>query len=280
MPTGTVDFEDGGTSIGTGTLNASGVATFSTPSLDVGSHSIVANYLGDANNPATSSAALSQVVNKDVTSLSLTSSNNPSVEGQPVTFTATLRPGYGKAGGEQIGFYEGGTQIGAGALANGVATFTTSSLRPGTHYIKAHYAGDADRDAITSDPLSQQVTERGDLVTTLRSERDLGMFAGLAPISRTVRPLTVYALSDRAFARLSPADRGTLMDHLPAMRALLSRYITRGDDARFDARGAKQIPCTDGTIYVLDGFDPEMVRDAVNATATRTNRQFLAPFFH
>jgi hypothetical protein len=38
-PTGTVSFKDGGTVIGTGTLNG-GVATFATSSLSVGSHSI------------------------------------------------------------------------------------------------------------------------------------------------------------------------------------------------------------------------------------------------
>ncbi len=267
-PTGSVNFEDSGTTIGTGTLNASGVATFATRALNVGTHPVTANYLGDANNPPTNSTALSQVVNKDATNLTLTSSNNPSVEGQPVTFTATLIPSYGLAGGQQIGFFDGSTQIGTGTLVYGVASFATSSLGPGTHYIRAHYAGvgDADRDPVTSSPLAEQVTETADLVTTLRSERDLGMFADLAPISRTVRPLTVYALSDRAFARLSPADRGTLMDHLPAMRALLSRYITRGDDNRFDVRGAKQIPCADGMIYVLDRFDPKMVREAVHAT--------------
>ena len=48
-PTGTVTFKDGGTTLGTGTLNASGVATFSTLALSVVSHSITAVYGGDTN---------------------------------------------------------------------------------------------------------------------------------------------------------------------------------------------------------------------------------------
>jgi hypothetical protein len=57
-PTGTVTFYDGTTSIGTGTLSASGVATFSTMTLAVGNHSITAQYGGSAAFTASTSAAV------------------------------------------------------------------------------------------------------------------------------------------------------------------------------------------------------------------------------
>jgi hypothetical protein len=60
-PTGTVTFLDGSTSIGTGTLNASGVATFTTFSLSVGFDSITAQYGGDTNFGSSTSAAYTQV---------------------------------------------------------------------------------------------------------------------------------------------------------------------------------------------------------------------------
>src|SRR6185503_16301313 len=44
IPTGTVSFLDGTTVIGSGTLNASGVATFTTSTLTVGTHPITASY--------------------------------------------------------------------------------------------------------------------------------------------------------------------------------------------------------------------------------------------
>ncbi len=47
--TGTVTFLDGGTSIGTGSVGAGGVATLMTSTLAAGSHSITASYGGDAN---------------------------------------------------------------------------------------------------------------------------------------------------------------------------------------------------------------------------------------
>src|SRR5262249_23193712 len=48
--------------IGTGTLSASGVATFSTSNLSAGSHAIVALYLGNSTFIASQSAALTQII--------------------------------------------------------------------------------------------------------------------------------------------------------------------------------------------------------------------------
>jgi hypothetical protein len=60
-PTGTVTFYDGSTKLGTGTLGG-GVASFTTASLAVGSHSIKAVYGGDTNFKTSTSAILTQVV--------------------------------------------------------------------------------------------------------------------------------------------------------------------------------------------------------------------------
>ena len=69
-PTGTVTFLDGGAQIGSATL-AGGVASVTTASLSVGSHSITARYGGDANNAASTSAALLQTVNVPADSIKL-----------------------------------------------------------------------------------------------------------------------------------------------------------------------------------------------------------------
>ena len=63
VATGSVVFKDGAASIGTGTLNSSAQATLTTAALALGSHSITAAYSGDATHAATTSAALTQVVN-------------------------------------------------------------------------------------------------------------------------------------------------------------------------------------------------------------------------
>jgi hypothetical protein len=63
-PTGTVTFKDGATTLGTGAVNSFGQATFTTSALSLGTHSITASYGGDANNAASTSAPLSQIVNQ------------------------------------------------------------------------------------------------------------------------------------------------------------------------------------------------------------------------
>ncbi len=59
---GTVNFSDGSTLLGTGTLNASGIATFSTTTLSLGSHSVTAAFQANSNFTA-SSATLTQIMN-------------------------------------------------------------------------------------------------------------------------------------------------------------------------------------------------------------------------
>jgi cyclophilin family peptidyl-prolyl cis-trans isomerase len=62
-PTGTVTFMDGTATLGTGTLDANGQATFQSSSLITGAHAITAVYAGDSNFTTSTSTALPQTVN-------------------------------------------------------------------------------------------------------------------------------------------------------------------------------------------------------------------------
>lgn len=62
-PTGNVTFLDGTTSLGIGTLNTSGVATYSTTALAVGTHNITASYAATTDFNASVSTPVAQVVN-------------------------------------------------------------------------------------------------------------------------------------------------------------------------------------------------------------------------
>lgn len=74
----------------------------------------------------------------------LTSSANPSLAGQPVTFTVSMTSIAGPPpDGEPIQFLVSGKLAGTAALHGGVAQFTTSSMSAGQHTIQAKYAGDA-----------------------------------------------------------------------------------------------------------------------------------------
>ena len=62
-PTGTVQFFDGANSLGTGTVNGSGIATLATSALTVGTHPITAVYGGDGGNTGSTSQLVQQLVN-------------------------------------------------------------------------------------------------------------------------------------------------------------------------------------------------------------------------
>ncbi len=121
-------------------LNASGVATYSTSTLSIGSHAVVAVY-GGSRSTTRASGTLTQVVNQVPSTTALTSSLNPSFLGQSVTFTATVAPA--TATGTVV-FNIDGVDVGAPvALVAGKATFTTSTLTAGDHRVIATYGGDA-----------------------------------------------------------------------------------------------------------------------------------------
>src|SRR5262249_16780467 len=89
------------------------------------------------------------------TTVTLTSSQNPSQFAQPVTFTATVT---GSSPTGTVTFMDGVTVLATVPLnAAGQPTFTTSCLRGGTHSITASYSGDAKNAPSTSAPLLQAV---------------------------------------------------------------------------------------------------------------------------
>ena len=73
-----------------------------------------------------------------------TSSANPSVVGQPVTFRATMTSIAGPPpDGETVQFVVSGTVYGSATLNGGVAQFTTSAVPVGSHVVVAKYGGNA-----------------------------------------------------------------------------------------------------------------------------------------
>jgi len=167
--TGSVTFKEGTTVLGTGSLDGTGKATFSSSALSVATHPITAEYSGDSTYNA-SSDSLDQVVNKADTTTGVTSSANPSVVGQPVTFTANVTavaPGSGTPTGT-ITFKEGTTVLGTDSLDDaGQATLTSSTLTAGTQSITAEYSSDSNFNA--SNNSLDQVVDKADTTTGVSS---------------------------------------------------------------------------------------------------------------
>jgi hypothetical protein len=61
-PTGSVTFYDNGTPFGTDVLNGSGIASYTTSALTLGTHPITATYDGDENFNASTSGIVSQII--------------------------------------------------------------------------------------------------------------------------------------------------------------------------------------------------------------------------
>ena len=168
--TGTVTFQDGAIALGTSAVGA-GKATLSTAALAVGSHSITATYNGNTALLASTSAVLTQKVNKASSSTTLIFSHNPSVFGQSVTFTATVAavaPGGGMPTGT-VTFKNGLTVLGTGTISAGKATFSTSTLTVGAHSITADYTGSVDYNTSVSAVLTQTVNKAATATTMTSS---------------------------------------------------------------------------------------------------------------
>jgi hypothetical protein len=157
IPTGNVDFTVDGTSIGTVAVDGTGMAQVSTSALTAGNHDVIATYAGDANFTTSASSTLVQSVGLNATTTALTSSLNPSTQGQSVTFTATVS-GTGGTPTGNVTFKSDGTSIGVGDVDNtGMATLTTSAVAAGSHDIVAVYSGDATFATSSSTAVSQVV---------------------------------------------------------------------------------------------------------------------------
>ena len=148
--------------LGTAPLDSGGHASLTTSTLTTGPHAITARYGGDATFSGSLSTALTQTINKAATTTTVTSSANPAVHGQAVTFTATVdvvAPGTGAPTGV-VTFKNGAATLGPGTLnAARQATLKVTNLTTGDHSITASYAGNTVTDVSTSAPLTETITQ-------------------------------------------------------------------------------------------------------------------------
>ena len=159
-PSGDVKFLDGTASIGTASVSGS-IATLSTSGLSIGTHTMSADYLGDATFLPSTSQAVSVTVSRAATTTTLATSPNPSARKQLVALTATVAavaPGAGTATGT-VQFLEGKKKVGTATLVNGVAALQISLNSMGSHDFTATYAGDANFAASTAPVYTHTVNK-------------------------------------------------------------------------------------------------------------------------
>jgi len=141
-PTGNVRFTWSGYTIGSATLNSSGVATLTRSNLNADSYPLTAVYAGDAAHLGSTSAVLNQVVLETTSAATLSSSPNLSTQGQAVTFTAKISSPTVMPTGP-VTFTSGKTVLGTAQLSGGKAKLAVSSLPVGSTKVTVTYYGDS-----------------------------------------------------------------------------------------------------------------------------------------
>jgi ELWxxDGT repeat protein len=160
---------DGQTVLGTVPVNSSGIAT-SSPVLSAGPHSIVAVYGGDLNFSGSVSKPVGVLVvvvpGPTTTTITLSAPPSTVVQGQPITFSATVTP---TPDGGNVIFFDGPIDLGMAPVINGGATLPPQSLDLGPHDIIAVYQGDGQFGGSVSSSAEVTVTISNpqDTTTTL-----------------------------------------------------------------------------------------------------------------
>lgn len=172
--TGSVMFFDGSSPISGDLPLVGGSASVTTSALSAGTHSITAQYSGDATFNMATSPALSQTVNTPKGNVSISIQLNPVTHpptfGDSLTFTASVAPA--AATGTVIFFDNGAAISGNIPLVGGLASISTSALGAGAHSITVQYSGDANFNPATSAALALNVAKARTSLTLTIAERD------------------------------------------------------------------------------------------------------------
>ena len=164
-PTGSITFSVDGASIGSATLNSSGVATMTASSNGIapGTYPIVATYAGNTSYSTSQSSALDVLLNKAFTATTLTASPTSVTSPASVTLTAKVtRSATGATGtpGGTVTFSYKTETLGTTTVdSSGVATLAASSkgIPDGSYAITAAYNGDTNDATSTSSPVTVTV---------------------------------------------------------------------------------------------------------------------------
>ncbi|MCZ4497800.1 MAG: hypothetical protein JWQ74_353 [Marmoricola sp.] len=165
-PTGVVQVWEGDELLGATSLVPQSAAntskaTFVVSTLSAGSHALKAVYVGNFNF-AGSTNTTNQTVGQVPTVTGVSSSANPAVFGDTVTFIATVGSSTGSPTGT-VTFKEGSTVLGTAPVAtNGgarQASLAVPGLHAGAHGITAVYSGDVSFGTSTSAAYSQSITK-------------------------------------------------------------------------------------------------------------------------
>jgi uncharacterized delta-60 repeat protein len=163
VATGTVTFTIGTTNVAASFIG--GVAIYVTNTLPARDYFVTATYSGSSvYSSSVTTGQYTHTVTKAATSITVTSTTNPSVFGQSVIFTATVSPTAAATG--TVTFTIGTTAITA-TLFGGNATYVTNTLAAGTYNVTASYGGNSDYNGSISSPYTYTVDRSTPSITVI-----------------------------------------------------------------------------------------------------------------
>ena len=183
-PGGAFTVLDGATVLGTVTLDAGGLGSFTLSSLGAGPHSISIQYAGDAVFAAASTAVATSIsIAKAVSAVALAATPTAAVSGQAASFAVTVTSPGGTPTGT-VALADGATPLGVAVLSGGAGTVAVPrGFLVGLHALSASYAGDANFLSAATAPLALPVTQ---------AATSLALDASANPL-RVNRPVTFHA---------------------------------------------------------------------------------------
>ena len=173
-PTGTVQFQDNGSNIGTPVTLSGGVAQLAlAPTQFIpGTHPVTAVYSGDSTYAPDTSNTVFETINKLTPTFVVSSSANPSIYGNSVIFFGTASGTQGTPTGT-VQFIIDSTNFGAPiTLVAGSSQTSTSALTAGTHTVSANYSGDTiyNSASVSLSPIpTSQTVSKANTTTSIAS---------------------------------------------------------------------------------------------------------------
>ncbi len=248
-PTGSVQFFDGATGIGIGTLTGTGgttgAATFTTSALALGTHTIIAVYAGDSLDTTSTSPTLSELIQPTTDGIALTSSANPAIYNSALVLTAQVT-GTGAPPSGTVSLLDGGVSIASLPVpTNGTVSFVNPALAIGPHTLTASYSGDTNHGAVTSTPFTQNILQATSTTlaansTSLIAGRQLTLTAVVAgasskPLSGTTAGSVTFTDGTKVLGVMAPDSTGTaifsISTLLPGQHTVTATYNGDSNDA-------------------------------------------------
>lgn len=184
FPGDQVTFYDGSVNLGSAALNVNGTASLSVAGLQGGAHSLSASFPGNSTAAPSSSAVYTETIDPEPTSVSASTSPNPSTYGQVVTITATITPS-GAPGQIRFDVDHSPNPCGWQWIVSGTASCQVSSMSAGTHVVDVVYPGDVDYGSSFSTDITQVVNPASTQIQLTASSTSVP-FATPLPVTASV----------------------------------------------------------------------------------------------